>query len=549
MEQTAANSMDDMSTQLTNAESSFAATVSGMEQTAANSMDEFKKNEQEQQAQFSQQMAHENENSQAAFAALNDDIQASEDKIGGTKRMVQAASESSMEMLNSAGQNLQRSTEQQEAAVAKASAQARGGAAESLGEIARYESQLKQEEAADNQATMDMESTANGILGELNSDDTGNQMQHEVESLKKKESDTQDEESALADNANRVVHTLATKVTRKLSAMSRAITSKNVLLQDAARAIPEKFDAMEQKTTEDQDSITEILKDLYSVTSELKHQVTVRESKVKQVHEENEQQLASMQGMSDYSDADKISEVLTKLTQWGDMDAAIAKTLNEEFKPKMERWYQGIATVFNQLGQSLSLEKVEENANQRMAEQEKMQSEMSRAKGDLENFLKAQEALQSQKERALAKKIALEIQKVNMDVTLSAAEKMKKIKQIEAMGRAQQNEITELANRMAEDQRMVGMSIKERKEFMDQMLERANRALAMQKNPPEDNSAYMQKIRQKLNAVEANLGEFANGGATSFLEERSNSTAHLQHHTSLEHAAQMAERLAARVKA
>jgi hypothetical protein len=492
-------------------------------------------------------MAHEQENSQSAFATLNDDITASEDKISGTKRMVQAASASSMEMLNSAGQNLERSTEQQEAAVGKASAQARGGAAESLGEIARYESQLKQEEAADNQATMDMESTANGILGELNSDNTANQMDSEVEGLKKKESDTQDEESALADNANRVVHSLATKVTRKLQAMSRAITAKNALLQDAARAIPEKFDAMEQKTTEDQDSITEILRDLYAVTSELKHQVTVRESKVKQVHEENEQQLASMQGMSDYSDADKISEVLTKLTQWGDMDAAIAKTLNEEFKPKMERWYQGIALVFNQLGQSLSLEKVEENANARMAEQEKMQEEMQRAKQDLENFLKAQEAMQGQKERELAKKIALEIQKVNMDVSLSASEKMKKIKSIEAMGRAQQTEINELANRMAEDQRMVGMSIKERKEFMDQMLERANRALKMQQNPPEDNTAYMQKIRQKLSAVEANLGEFSS--ASSFLEERSNSTATSKHSASLEHAAVLAERLAAKMKA
>merc|ERR1719375_868548 len=296
-------------------------------------------------------------------------------------------------MLNSAGQNLARSTEQQEAAVAKASAKARAGAGESLSEISRYESQLKQEEAADNQATMDMESTANGILGELNSDNTASQMEGEVEGLKKKESDTQDEESSLADNANRVVHSLATKVTRKLQAMSRAITSKNVLLQDAARAIPEKFDAMEQKTTEDQDSITEILRDLYAVTAELKHQVTVRESKVKQVHEENEQQLASMQGMSDYSDADKLSEVLSKLTQWGDMDAAIARTLNEEFKPKMERWYQGIATVFNQLGQSLSLEKVEANAQARMAEQERMEKEMQRAKQDLEDFLRTQEGL------------------------------------------------------------------------------------------------------------------------------------------------------------
>merc|ERR1719375_1897563 len=297
-------------------------------------------------------------------------------------------------MLNSAGQNLARSTEQQEAAVAKASAKARAGAGESLSEIARYESQLKQEEAADNQATMDMESTANGILGELNSDNTANQMEGEVEGLKKKESDTQDEESSLADNANRVVHSLATKVTRKLQAMSRAITAKNVLLQDAARAIPEKFDQMEQKTTEDQDSISEILADLYSVTTELKHQVTQRESKVKQVHEENEQQLASMQGMSDYSDADKLSEVLGKLTQWGNMDAAISNTLNNEFKPKMERWYQGIATVFNQLGQSLSLEKVEETAQNRMAEQEQMEKEMARAKRDLENFLRTQEALQ-----------------------------------------------------------------------------------------------------------------------------------------------------------
>merc|ERR1719375_1198648 len=449
-------------------------------------------------------------------------------------------------MLNSAGQNLARSTEQQEAAVAKASAKARAGAGESLSEIARYESQLKQEEAADNQATLDMESTASGILSELNSDNTANQMEGEVEGLKKKESDTQDEESSLADNANRVVHSLATKVTRKLEAMSRAITSKNNLLQEAGRAIPREFDAMEAKTSEDQDAITEILSDLYSVTSELKHQVSQREAKVKQVHEENEQQLASMQGMSDYSDADKLSEVLSKLTQWGDMDAAIAKTLNEEFKPKMERWYQGIATVFNQLGQSLSLEKVEENANARMAEQEKMQEEMQRAKEDLENFLKTQEAMQGQKERALAKKIALEIQKVNMDVSLSAAEKMKKIKQIEAMGRSQQNEITELANRMAEDQRMVGMSIEERKQFMDQMLQRANRALKMQQNPPEDNTAYMQKIRQKLSAVEANLGEFASGGS-SFLEEQSNSTA--LHSSSLEHAARMAERLAARVKA
>merc|ERR1719281_1791921 len=551
--------MDDMYSQLGNAENSFQTTVAGMEQTAANSMQEFKNQEGDEQKKFQRDMASEQANSAQAFKALYDSLTESGARITATQRMVQSAAASSMSTLSSAGTNLQRSAAQQEAAVQKASAKARSGASESSYEIAKYENQLKQEEAEDAQATMDMESTANGILGELDTDNTGNQMQAEVEGLKKKETETQDEESALADNANRVVHSLATKVTRKLEAMSRAITSKNNLLQEAGRAIPREFDAMEAKTSEDQDAITEILSDLYSVTSELKHQVSQREAKVKQVHEENEQQLASMQGMSDYSDADKLSEVLGKLTQWGNMDAAISNTLNNEFKPKMERWYQGIATVFNQLGQSLSLEKVEETAQNRMAEQEQMEKEMARAKRDLENFLRTQEALQSQK--------------VNMDVSLSAEEKMKKIKQIEAMGKAQQNEISELASRMADDQRMVGMSIQERKQFMDQMLERANRALEMQRNPPEDNTAYMQKIRQQLTAVQANLGEFANGGGGSFLELKANSTkphawvsspegqaaaASLlelranstagTHRASLEEAAQMAERLAARAK-
>merc|ERR1719453_96667 len=130
-----------------------------------------------------------------------------------------------------------------------------------------------------------------------------------------------------------------------------------------------------------------------------------------------------------------------------------------------------------------------------------------------------------------------------MHTTMSAADKMKKIKEIERMGSAQQQEIKELVSRMNEDQRMVQMSIQERKEFIENLMARAAEATKMMNNPPDDtsNQAFMQKVQQQLNQVQAGLSEF-----NSFLEVNSTSTRDSAL-SNVDQAASMAARLAARM--
>merc|ERR1719421_1297691 len=250
-----------------------------------------------------------------------------------------------------------------------------------------------------------MEQVMHGIVSKVDPTRDIRAMNGQVVQLNLQMESTAKMESDLADNANNIIHKLLSQVNNRLTMMGRLISDKNKLIQGASAAIPKEFSVLQQKFQTDTDAVTGILMDLHDVTQDLKTHVQDREDRVKQVHESNEAQLANMQGMSEYDDAEALDRVLKQLTEWGTMDQGIMTKMDQTLIPRMQHWYEGVQQVFENLGAGLDMEKVTKTAKQRMEEEQKMREEMMRAQADLEDFLRSQKALENQKKRDLEKKV------------------------------------------------------------------------------------------------------------------------------------------------
>merc|ERR1719421_100961 len=352
-----------------------------------------------------------------------------------------------------------------------------------------------------------MEQVMHGIVGQIDPSKDIRQMNAKVQGLNQQMEGTAKMESDLADNANNIIHKLLSQVNNRLTMMGRLITDKNKLIQGASAAIPKEFSVLQQKFQGDTDAVTGILMDLHDVTQDLKTHVQDREDRVKQVHESNEAQLANMQGMSEYDDAEALDRVLKQLTEWGTMDQGIMTKMDQTLIPRMQHWYEGVQQVFENLGAGLDMEKVTKTAKQRMEEETRLREEMAKAQVDLEEFLRSQKALENQKKRDLEKHVQSEINAVKMDVTLSNEEKQKKIDEIVDRAAKEKQLLDQLAQRMGEDQRMIGLSLAERQKLMEDLLRRARLAIEQQQNPMPraELQAFRQKVENTLKDVASDL--------------------------------------------
>merc|ERR1719231_1312082 len=101
----------------------------------------------------------------------------------------------------------------------------------------------------------------------------------------------------------------------------------------------------------------------------------------------------------------------------------------------------------------------------------------------------------------------MQIAQVNADVSLSNEEKLKKIAEIQERARREQQLLEQLAQRMGEDQRMIGLSLAQRQKVMEDLLRRARLAIEQQQNPMERSElqSFRQKVENTLKDVASNL--------------------------------------------
>merc|ERR1719456_627492 len=373
--------------------------------------------------------------------------------------------------------------------------------------VGMLERKIERQSNDEDQSSMAMEQVMNGVVAQIDPSNQIRFMNTQVNNLNQQLEGTAKMQSDLADNANNIIHKLLSQVNNRLTMMGRLISDRNKLVQGASSAIPKEFSTLQQKFQGDTDAVTGILMDLHDVTLDLKTHVQDREDRVKAEHESNEAQLANMQGMSEYDDAEALDRVLKQLTEWGTMDQGIMTKMDTTLIPRMQHWYEGVQQVFENLGAGLDMEKVTKTAKERMEEEQRLREEMQRAQGDLEEFLRSQKALENQKKRDLEKRVQAEINAVKMDVNLSNEEKKKKIQEILERANKEKQLLDQLAQRMGEDQRMIGLSLAERQKLMEDLIRRARQAIEQQQNPMAraELQAYRQKVQNTLKDVASNL--------------------------------------------
>merc|ERR1719456_1396741 len=489
------------------AEASFSKSRQGLAHNGQVALNKVRDEEEGAKRDFETSMQHVAATSGASLQAMKGDVDGVQGDVMSQTRSTEAKAGALNENLAAQSRAIESDIDSQASIIAGAASDAATQARQEQEKVGMLERKIERDANEVDQSNMAMEQVMNGVVGQIDPSSDIRAMNGQVNALNLQMENTAKQESDLADNANNIIHKLLSQVNNRLTMMGRLISDKNKLIQGASAAIPKEFSTLQQKFQSDTDAVTGILMDLHDVTLDLKTHVQDREDRVKQVHESNEAQLANMQGMSEYDDAEALDRVLKQLTEWGTMDQGIMTKMDTTLIPRMQHWYEGVQQVFENLGAGLDMEKVTKTAKERMEEEQRLREEMQRAQGDLEEFLRSQKALENQKKRDLEKRVQAEINAVKMDVNLSNEEKKKKIQEILERANKEKQLLDQLAQRMGEDQRMIGLSLAERQKLMEDLLRRARLAIEQQQNPMPraELQAFRQKVQNTLKDVASNL--------------------------------------------
>jgi hypothetical protein len=489
------------------AEASFSKSRAGLAHNGQVALNKVRDEEQMAQREFQNSMQHVSATSTASLQAMRGEVDGVQGDVMAQTRSTAAKAGALNENLAAQSRAIQNDIDTQASIIAGASQDAATQARQEQEKVGMLQRKIERDANEVDQSNMAMEQVMNGVVGKIDPSRDIRSMNGEVNKLNQQMEGTAKMESDLADNANNIIHKLLSQVNNRLTMMGRLISDKNKLIQGASAAIPKEFSVLQQKFQSDTDAVTGILMDLHDVTQDLKTHVQDKENRVKQVHEANEAQLGNMQGMSEYDDAEALDRVLKQLHEWGEMDSGILSKMDATLIPRMQHWYEGVQTVFENLGAGLDMEKVTKSAKQRMEEEQVLRDEMMRAQQDLEGFLRSQKALENQKKRDLEKRVNADIAAVQNDVNLSNEEKKKKIQEIMERAAKEKQLMEQLAQRMGEDQRMIGLSLAERQKLMEDLLRRARLAIEQQQNPMPraELQAFRQKVENTLKEVSSNL--------------------------------------------
>merc|ERR1719456_127878 len=404
------------------AEASFSKSRQGLAHNGQVALNKVRDDEQSAKRDFETSMQHVAATSGASLQAMKGDVDGVQGDVMAQTRSTAAKAGALNENLAAQSRAIENDIDTQASIIAGAASDAATQAKQEQEKVGMLERKIERDANEVDQSNMAMEQVMNGVVGQIDPSSDIRAMNGQVNALNLQMENTAKQESDLADNANNIIHKLLSQVNNRLTMMGRLISDKNKLIQGASAAIPKEFSTLQQKFQSDTDAVTGILMDLHDVTLDLKTHVEDREERVKQVHQSNQAQLANMQGMSEYDDAEALDRVLKQLTEWGTMDQGIMTKMDTTLIPRMQHWYEGVQQVFENLGAGLDMEKVTKTAKERMEEEQRLREEMQRAQGDLEEFLRSQNALE--------KRVQAEINAVKMDVNLSNEEKKKKIQEI-----------------------------------------------------------------------------------------------------------------------
>jgi len=308
-------------------------------------------------------------------------------------------------------------------------------------------------------------------------------------------------------DSNKIIDRQTSHIDDSIAGRSDEVAKLGKALGRAANKASNEIDPMDTAAYEDGQKAQDLLGDFHDLMSGFDDHVKNREARLKWVHSNTEKQITDMEAMKAYAGADAFENVKKLLAVGIEQDGGIVDRVDTTLKPQTQRWRDGIGNVFDELGLTLDMDKINANANSAAAEAAKA-NELGGTSGALEAKLRAKSAEHDKLMRKLKQRQQHMIDAVTRNDLVTELEKKKRIEQIKkestAANKALYDKIVDTNSKILED------TVENRRKAgdMENMLTRARSAAVGPGRAP-DSAEMAAQGAQLANEIEHARKSFA----------------------------------------
>jgi len=361
---------------------------------------------------------------------------------------------------------------------------ARSDAQRMQGQINDVFQKLQRESAALISQNSEIEAAG---MAELNAVGTGAQVATEhakLDAYRKEEERAAAQEKGIADQANFGIQGLIALTDATLTSVAKNVVPGIRKVNDARKAIQDKFGAVKGAATTQQLAIRQKLTDMRTKQKDMKDRITSREKQLIKDMEGIGGTLGDAFEMTKYSSPEALQDVIALLGNAVISDSNIQTQVDTQLIPQSEHWRSGIGQIFELLGLTLNMDKITAAAENSMRKEQQLRDQVNAASGEIDASMMASNRLARQMMDEEKKKMKTQMDDIRSRSDLSEGEKAKLIRELREAFDKNSTLILEKAHLIITSQGDTKLNLEQQERLLDSLVARAKSAASAWENPP-----------------------------------------------------------------
>lgn len=343
-------------------------------------------------------------------------------------------------------------------------------------EIQRSKRDMQKRDAAGMLAFLAMEQTVQESMGTLQGDDKAAAAQRVYEQLMARQQADAEMIKRAENDATNGASKESMEVFSDTDEMMRKFREGEAGIDDLGRGRAKEIDEFKTRMAQENDGVDSILMAVKDLFGTAKDYIRERQDGILAKHQKNEDALKLLDGMSEFSDADSLTKVITAVQDAKQKDYELETDLNYVVVPQFRYFRDGLTQIFDNLGQSLDLDAIATNARNKLAAEIMASENIGNAGDQLEALLQAEAIMGKYAQRGVYLHIKGALDDIMARNDISTAEKLRLIEAEKQKFKKQEIERKQKIVALADRQDKIKIKIMKLRSEVKSLMTRAEEA-------------------------------------------------------------------------
>jgi hypothetical protein len=389
------------------------------------------------------------------------------------KRRIEAAAASIMTVLSSHAEGEKKTIANMIAAQDEAKTRLKLADQANAENIRGADRKLERADAASERFMSTMEGNLFGQLEALDMTGLKKEIEMKLKFLQEDEKHRGEDSEHEVDTDISSVNDITSETLDKVEKTMKTFAAQNSELSAVASERNRELGGVRDDFQDDESKVRGLLAGVHEVASDIVAHIQDQQDRVEAKHKKNEDSLAAMQGMSEYTDADALDRVVLAVNEQTAMDDEVWQDVTNRVLPQQHYWHDGLEAIFAKLGMDLDLDAVQDKAKAKMAEEMMQREELNLAGNELEAFLRAEVMATRLGHRHVDKHMQRIIDDIAARNDLSTAEKLRLIQSAREDYSRQHMTVNTRVQQLMASQAEAGVKMSEMISKINNMVKRA----------------------------------------------------------------------------